>query len=251
MNILIVEDEKYTADMISRLVNQHDPTYQILSVLSTIEESVNWFLKYPERADLVFMDIQLTDGSSFEIFEKVNVKTPIIFITAFNEFAINAFKVNSVDYLLKPVSFQDIEKAFSKYYQLKETYQKAGNMFLKELFKTPAVAAKKRFLIKTGEKYRFVFTRDISYFMFDESVVFAFLKNNKQVMISETLDELIEMLDPGNFFRLNRKFIASVDAIESIHSYFNRRLSVYLNPGHRQVIVSRERVNDFKLWLNC
>ncbi|MBN1925876.1 MAG: response regulator transcription factor [Prolixibacteraceae bacterium] len=250
MKILIIEDERYTAELISRLVLQYNPGYEILAILSTIEDSVKWFVEKPGQADLVLLDIQLTDGLSFDIFEKVKVFTPIIFITAYNEFAINAFKVNSVDYLLKPVSYQDIEHAFEKYNRLKETYQKADNKFLIDLVKDSAKAYKKRFLIKTGEKYNFLSASEIAFFMFEEGVIFAFLTNNKRVMVSETLDELSESLDPESFFRLNRKFIASVGAIGSIHNYFNRRLSVHLNPGNHQVIVSRERVNDFKQWLN-
>lgn len=250
MNILIIEDEKFTAELISRLVLQYNPEYTILAVLSTIEESVNWFLGNPNLADLVLLDIQLTDGSSFDIFEKVKIFTPIIFITAYNEFAINAFKVNSVDYLLKPVNFKDIELAFIKFHRLKETYQKVDNKFLIDLVKDSVKAYKKRFLVKTGEKYNFVSTSEIAYFMFEEGVIFACLSNNKRVIISETLDDLSESLDPESFFRLNRKYITSVEAIGSIHTYFNRRLSVHLNPGNQQVIISRERVNDFKVWLN-
>ncbi|MCF8357777.1 MAG: LytTR family DNA-binding domain-containing protein [Prolixibacteraceae bacterium] len=250
MNILIIEDEKYTADLISRLVLRYNPEYTIIAILSTIEESVNWFLEKPGQADLVLLDIQLTDGSSFDIFEKVRVNTPIIFITAYNEFAINAFKVNSIDYLLKPVNYQDIKKAFLKYHQLKDTYQNIDNEFLKDLVKGGDTAHKKRFLVKTGERYNFVQASEIAYFMFEEGVIFACLFKNKKVMVSETLDELSVLLDPEAFFRLNRKFISSVGAIGSIHTYFNRRLAVHLNPGDLQVIVSRERVNDFKLWLN-
>jgi DNA-binding LytR/AlgR family response regulator len=250
MNIVIVEDEKYTAEMIIRLIKQYNPSYRVLCVLASVEETVKWFLQQNEMVDLVLMDIQLTDGSSFEIFEKVRIKTPIIFITAFDEFALNAFKVNSVDYLLKPIDYSDIEKAFQKYSQLKDAYQITDNRFISTMIQPQQKSYKSRFLVRTGDQYRFIFTNEVAYFHFEEGVIFAQLLTEKRVIIDETLDELETLVDPSRFFRINRKMIIAIDAILSIHPYFNRRMTVHLKPGKRQEVISRERVNEFKAWLN-
>lgn len=250
MKIVIVEDEKYTADLIERYARQYDPDIQVLKIIPNVEESVKWFTKNSTVADLILMDVQLTDGASFEIFEQVAIETPIIFITAYNEYAIQAFRVNSVDYLLKPFEFTDLERAFDKYLKMKSSIGKAESQNYNKLFADGVRPFKSRFLIKVGEHYKFIKSLSISYFLFEEGAVIAQLFNGNQQLIDESLDELDRLLDPAKFYRLNRKVIASIDAIDNIQSYFNRRLSVRLLPNNRQEIVSRDRVPGFKEWMN-
>ncbi|HPR31150.1 MAG TPA: LytTR family DNA-binding domain-containing protein [Prolixibacteraceae bacterium] len=250
MNIVIVEDEKYTADLILRLIKKYNSSYHVVGILSSVDDTVQWFFRQPERVDLIFMDIQLTDGTSFEIFEKVSLKIPVIFITAYDEFAINAFRVNCIDYLLKPVNYTDLENAFRKFYEMKEACLNDDLNFIPKMIGVNGKSYKKRFLIKKGSQYFFISENEIAFFEFEEGVVFACLKSGKRHMLNESLDELNLMLDPIRFFRLNRKIISSAEAIISIQDYFNRRMSVHLQPSNKQEIVSRERVSDFKQWLN-
>ena len=250
MKILIIEDERYTADYITRLVRQYDSSIEIIKHLSTVEESVKWFLNRKDPVDLILMDVQLSDGSSFDIIEKVNIKFPIIFITAFNEYAINAFRFNSIDYLLKPIDYADLEKAFDKFFQLVDVIRDYDSQWYKGVFSSVNKPYKKRFLIKIGEQFKFLQTENIAYFEVEESIVSAQLFNGERQIINESLDELVSVLDPETFYRLNRKIMASIHAISQIHTYFNRRLSVRLLPGNLQAVVSRERVSGFKTWMN-
>lgn len=250
MKIIIVEDEKYTADLIIRLVRQYDPEIEIVKVLSNVEESVKWFSQPVDFADLILMDVHLTDGVSFEIFEQVTVETPVIFITAYNEYAIQAFRVNSIDYLLKPFNYSDLERALDKYTKLKSTISVGGAQWYKGLFPDGVRPYKSRFLVKVGENYHFLQTSTIACFHYAEGIVSARLFNGNQQIIDETLEELEGVLDPLKFYRLNRRIIVSIDAINRIQNYFNRRLSVHLLPDDRQEIISRERVPGFKAWMN-
>ena len=250
MKIVIVEDERYTAAHIARFVGQYDPSIDIVQFLHTVKESVTWFGKNAESLDLILMDIQLSDGSSFDIFDQVNIRTPIIFITAYNEYALNAFRVNSIDYLLKPIDYADLKTAFDKFFRLVNDIRSFDSKWYKELFRKEHKSYKKRFLVRIGEQYKFVQTEHVSYFEVEDRLVFARLFNGEKQFIDESLDELSDLLNPEHFFRLNRKVIVSIQAIGQIHTYFNRRLTVRLNPGNAQVVVSRERVADFKSWIN-
>jgi DNA-binding LytR/AlgR family response regulator len=250
MKIVIVEDEKFTTDLIVRLIKQYNPEIQILKILSNVEESVSWLTKNNAAADLILMDVQLTDGDSFDIFEQVYIETPIIFITAFNEYAIQAFRVNSIDYLLKPLNFEGLEKAFDKYFNFKNNLAKAEPRLINNVFADGFKPFKSRFLIKVGEYYKVLKASEIAYFLFEDGTVVAQLFNGNQQIVDESLDELEGLLDPEKFYRLNRKNIASMDAIGSIKNYFNRRLSIRLLPKDKQEIISRERVSGFKIWMN-
>lgn len=250
MNIVIVEDEKYTSDLIYRLVKQYNPEIQILKILTNVEESVDWFTKNKTTVDLILMDVQLTDGESFDIFKQIQLETPIIFITAFNKYAINAFRVNSIDYLLKPLDYGELERALDKYFNLKRSSVKDELQFYNKVFANGIKPFKSRFLIKVGEHYKFLKVSSIAYFIFEDGVVLAQLVNCSTQIIDESLEELEGLLDPEKFYRLNRKTIASIDAIGRIQNYFNRRLSVRLLPNNLEEIISRERVSGFKEWMN-
>lgn len=250
MKVVIVEDEKYTAGLVERYARQYDPELEILACLTNVEDSVKWFTKNGSLADVILMDVQLTDGASFEIFEQIAIETPVIFITAFNEYAIQAFRVNSIDYILKPFGYSDLEQAFDKFFKFRKPEEKTESSFYSKVLSEGIRPHKNRFLIKVGDHYKFIKTTSIACFVFNEGVVYAKLFDGGQQLVDESLEELEDVLDPEKFYRLNRKIIASVDAIDNIQSYFNRRLSVRLLPDHQQEIVSRERVAGFKQWMN-
>lgn len=250
MKIVIVEDEKYTAELIVRLIKQYSPDIQVIKTLSNVEQSVAWFTANPSVADLILMDVHLTDGDSFDIFEQVRIETPVIFITAFNEYAINAFRVNSIDYLLKPISYEALEQAFDKYTRFRNTIAQTEPRLYTNPYADGFKPYKTRFLIRIGEHYKILRSDEISYFLSEDGVVMAQQFTSGRQIVDESLDELEGLLDPRRFFRLNRKTIASVDAISSIQSYFNRRLCTRLLPDSRQEIISRERVSRFKDWMN-
>jgi DNA-binding LytR/AlgR family response regulator len=250
MKILIIEDERRTADLLIRLIRQYDNAYTVLGVIDSVERGVEWFMNKTEDPDLLLLDIQLTDGTSFELFEKVNIELPVIFITAYNEFAINAFRLNSIDYLLKPVDFTDLKKAFDKFRKMKETYFKVGFQEYKKLLKPDQLAYKRRFLVKSGTSLKYIRTDEIGYFLVDEGLVFAYLLAGGRSIVENSLSELSMELDPEQFFHLNRKTITNITAIQKISTYFNRRMKVHLKPDNLEAIVSRERVQDFKGWLD-
>jgi len=250
MKILIIEDERRTADLVIRLIRQYDNAYIVLGVIDSVEKGVEWFMNKTEDPDLLLLDIQLTDGTSFELFEKVNLELPVIFITAYNEFAIKAFRLNSIDYLLKPVDFTDLKKAFDKFRNMKETYFKTGLQEYQNILKTDHPPYKRRFLVKSGTGLKYIRTDEIGYFLVDEGLVFAYLQAGGRSVVENSLTELNLELDPEHFYQLNRKTITNITAIQKISSYFNRRVKVQLKPGNLEAIVSRERVQDFKGWLD-
>jgi two-component system, LytTR family, response regulator LytT len=250
MKILIIEDERRTADLLIRLIRQYDNTYTVLGVIDSVEKGVEWFTNKTEDPDLLLLDILLTDGISFELFEKVNIELPVIFITAYNEFAINAFRLNSIDYLLKPVDFTDLKKAFDKFRKMKETYFKVGLQEYNIKLKPDYLAHKRRFLVKSGTSYRYIRTDEIGYFLADEGLIFAYLLAGGRSIVETSLTELGMELDPEQFYQLNRKTIINIAAIQKISNYFNRRVIVHLKPDNLEAIVSRERVQNFKGWLD-
>ncbi len=249
MKILIIEDESRTADLIIKLIRQYDNSYSVMGVIDSVENGVEWFIHKTVTPDLILADIQLTDGTSFDLFNRVNLDLPVIFITAYNEFALNAFRLNSVDYLLKPLNFTDLKKAFDKLIKTRELYVKTYNDYGKILMAGPK-AYKQRFLVKSGNSFKNIVTDEIACFISEDGFVFANLLSGSKSIVENSLIELTEMLDPGKFFQINRNTIAGISAINKISNYFNRRVIVQLRPDNREVIVSRERVQNFKDWLN-
>jgi DNA-binding LytR/AlgR family response regulator len=248
MNCLIIEDEKVAAERLSGLIKKYDPTIDITGIVQSVKNAVQW-LNTHQAPDLIFMDIQLADGLSFEIFEQTIVKTPVIFTTAFDEYALKAFKVNSIDYLLKPVDLNELKNAIEKFKKnnlpIKIPVQVFDNI-LHSLTKN----YKNKFVIKVGEHIKVFSTEDVQCFY--SIVKNTFLQNNsgRDYAISYSLDQLEDLLDPSRFFRINRKFIVSSLAISDIVSYSNSRLLVRLNSNDsNDLIVSREKVQDFKKWL--
>jgi len=248
MNCLIVEDEKVAAERLSGLIKKIDPTIEITGIVQSVKNAVQW-LNTHQAPDLIFMDIQLADGLSFEIFEQTIVKTPVIFTTAYDEYALKAFKVNSIDYLLKPVDLNELKNAIDKFKENnlpKEIPAQVFDNILHSLTKN----YKNKFVIKVGEHIKVFTTEDVQCFY--SIVKNTFLQNNsgRDYGISYSLDQLEDLLDPARFFRINRKFIVSFSAISDIISFSNSRLQVKLNSNKSDdLIVSREKVQDFKKWL--
>lgn len=249
--IVIIEDETPAANRLKKLVSAVGEI-EILATLDSIEEAVEWFKTNP-APDLAFFDIQLADGKSFSIFEKVAVSCPVIFTTAFDEYAIQAFKVNSIDYLLKPVDEAELKAAWDKFMSLSslgsaENYN-ALNEQLKALLK--AKSFKSRFLIKSGEQFKFINSEKAAYFFSDGGNTFLVDSDGTQHLLDEKLETLESQLDPEVFHRISRKFIVSCNSISKISSYFNNRLILELTPlSAQEIIVSRERVSQFKSWLD-
>ncbi|MCS4433727.1 LytR/AlgR family response regulator transcription factor [Aquiflexum gelatinilyticum] len=249
MKILIIEDERPAANRLRQLVLDLLPNAEIFGHLDSITSAVKW-LETNVFPDLIFCDIQLADGQSFEIFERVKVSSPIIFTTAFDQFAIKAFKLNSVDYLLKPIDPKELAQAIQKF-QSQQVRPGIELQQIRELLSPNSNHYKSRFLVKFGEKIQSVLTEDISIFYSEEKVTFLQTVEGRKYILDYTLDQLESMLDPRKFFRLNRKYIASFSAIAEIHTYSNSRLKIKLaNCCDNDILISREKVGDFKDWLN-
>ena len=251
MKALIIEDERPAALRLTKLIQQQNPNAEIIEVIDSVEAAVNW-LNVSEQPDLIFMDIQLADGLSFDIFRQTEIKSPVIFTTAYDQYALKAFKVNSVDYLLKPIDPDELTKALEKYEQV---YHQPSNYNLADLADLMKNIQQKkyreRFLVKTGQQFSYIPVENIAYFYSEDKIVCAKNKNGKRHILDYTLDQLEGCLDPDAYFRINRKYITQLSAIQKINTYFNSRLQLELQPSPSDaVIVSRERVSNFKDWLD-
>ncbi|HYG39622.1 MAG TPA: LytTR family DNA-binding domain-containing protein [Cytophagales bacterium] len=253
MTALIIEDEAPAARRLKKLIEEVEPEITILGIIESVEAAVRWISSNPSP-DVYFMDIQLADGVSFEIFQKVKVNAPIIFTTAFDEYALKAFKVNSIDYLLKPVQAHELSQSILKYQELVGTSKSMDRgealQKLLEDYKINKKEYKTRFLVKLGERLIPIDTSDIIYFKSEDKLTFIFSKNGNKNLIEHTLDNLEKMLDPVHFFRLNRQYIAHISSIDTIHNYFNGKLKLFLkNKTKEEVIISRDKAPLFKEWL--
>lgn len=250
MKILIIEDEQRTAEMIIRLIKQYDNSFTVLDVIDSVEKGLEWFINKTELPDLILADIQLTDGTSFELFDQLNMELPVIFITAYSEFALNAFRLNSIDYLLKPLNFADLKRAFDKFIKTKETYIKVNLKEYSQLIQSGQKIYKRRFLVKSGKSNKYLAVEEISFFFAEDGLVFAALLNREKSIVEYTITDLSSLLDPEQFFQVNRNAIVNIRAINRFSGYFNRRIILQLLPENYEVVVSRERVQSFKEWLN-
>lgn len=249
MQILIIEDEARAANQLQKLLQTLEFDYSLLGIIDTVEESVDWF-QNNKKPDLVFMDIQLADGLSFEIFQKVQLQCPIIFTTAFDQYAIRAFKVNSVDYLLKPIQQEDLQQALEKFKRSKQQLTLNPEILQNFLSDMQTTARREGILVKEGDGFVQLRISDLLYAYSEDSVTFG-VTENKRVIIDETLDQLYPSLDPNQFFRINRGQIVAKLAILKIGKYFNHRLKLTITQARDQeFIVSRPKTNDFKNWLN-
>src|SRR5688572_20977737 len=258
MKILIVEDEDLAVKKLKKTLAGVDDSAEIVGETDSIKATVQWLESNP-IPDLILMDIELADGQSFEIFNLTQVKSPVIFITSYDEYALKAFKVNSVDYLLKPVQKEDLESALGKYRDMKKLYAtdppKSTSVdfdgLVKELQqKLQLKEYRKRFLVKHAQKLVSVEIDEIAYFFSDGRLNFFKTYDNRKFVVDYTMDELEEMLDPDKYYRISRSYFISVNSVEQIHDYFGNRLLLYLKPNaEKEAIVSREKVTEFKKWL--
>lgn len=250
MNVIIIEDEKPAARRLGRLLAELDVEVSVM--LHSVEEAINWFNNNP-HPDLIFLDIQLSDGLSFEIFDEVEVKSAIIFTTAYDEYALQAFKLNSIDYLLKPIDDEELEQAVKKYRALNPQAQKLALDFedIKKLLINPLEREhKKRFTVKVGQHLKIINADEVECFYSENKGTYAATSDGRNYLLDTTLENLETELDPKIFFRVSRKFYVSITHIKDIISYTNSRLQIKLNNfSEQEIIVSRERVRDFKLWL--
>lgn len=249
MNVLIIEDEMPASVRLSKILKKIDPAIRVSGVAETVEEAVNRLQDNPVP-DLVLMDIQLGDGLCFEIFETISVDVPVIFTTAYDEYTLRAFKVNSVDYLLKPVEEQALASALGKfrklYYDRKDPFRRDFHDLISEFRNR----YKSRFLIRIGDKFKSIVTSDISHFHISERSVFLADAGGRDYGIDYSLEQLQEMLDPRKFFRINRECIVNIDSVTLMYSYSSSRLQLTMRGLEESelFVVSRERVAEFKKW---
>lgn len=274
MQVFIVEDEPLAIKKLVRLLEEVAFDVKVVGTAGSIRASVEWLEANP-APDLIFLDIELSDGQSFEIFQRTRVKSPVIFVTSYDEFALQAFKVNSVDYLLKPVQKEDLANAIAKYRDLKSQYSRDISPITASIESLllslvgggaePAAAVgdgpafakatagkeyRTRFLVKHLQKYVTVDVADIAYFWSEGRINFFKTRAGQKHLVEYTMEEIESMLDPKDWFRVSRQFIVSVPSVAEIHPYFNNRLMLHLTPKEpEEVTVSRERVGDFKIWL--
>ena len=250
MEVLIIEDEKPSARRLKRMLEKLDVT--VKHTLHSVEESIEWFSNNPQP-ELIFLDIQLSDGLSFEIFDEVSITSSIIFTTAYDEYALQAFKLNSIDYLLKPIDQEDLEKAVEKYKTFKPQQQNVQLNFedIKKMLTNPVEREyKKRFTTKIGQHLKMISVDDIECFYSENKGTYAHTTEGRDYLLDTTLEQLESELAPQIFFRVNRTFFININAIKDIISYTNSRLQIKLNSySDQDIIVARERVKDFKIWL--
>ena len=257
MRILIIEDEDLAVKKLQKTLAAVEPNAVVVGIADSIHSAVEW-LQENQQPDLILMDIELADGQSFEIFNLVEVKSPVIFTTSYDEFALKAFKVNSIDYLLKPIQKEELQAALSKFRQLKSAHSGSDDQsginidsLVKQLQqKLQPKDFRKRFLVKFAQKLVSIEVDDIAYFYSDGRLNFFKTKDNKKYVVDYTMDELEDMLNPEKYFRISRSFYVSVESIDKIEDYFGNRLILQLKPEvDKEALVSREKVTDFKKWM--
>ena len=250
MRVLIIEDEELAAEKLEGLVKELVPSVKIVGKTTSIKDSVSWLMN--NKADLIFLDIQLSDGISFSIFEQLRVETPVIFTTAYDQYAIKAFQLNSISYLLKPVRKTDLEKSLSKYEELKSAFGINFDMLLEQI-QSKQPAYKERFLVQVGEKIRKIETGEIAYFYVMQKGVYLKTREGSSYPVEYSLDRLENLLNPAAFFRINRKYIVNVDGIAKMIAYSRGRVKLELKPpaDDDDSIVSIERAAKFKSWLGA
>ena len=256
MKILIIEDEDLAIEKITNTLRAVENQAEVVGVTTSIHSSVEW-LKNNPSPDVILMDIELSDGQSFEIFNHVKVESPVIFTTSYDEYAIKAFKVNSVDYLLKPVEEEDLKAALDKFRRMEESYlQKSSNVNINNLVKelrlqlqTPA--HRNRFLVKHGQQLLSIEVKDIAYFFAEGRLCYFVTWDKRKYVVDYIMEELEQMVDPSQYFRVNRAYLVHIKSIQQIHNYFNGKLKLNLKPAAEKndVVVSRERAGEFKEWM--
>lgn len=249
MRVLIVEDEELAADTLRNILMDINPNIEVLAILGTVEAAVAWLEKH--SADLLFMDIHLGDGESFQIFQQVKVNSPVIFTTAYDQYTLKAFKNQGIDYLLKPFDEDDVRAALLKL----KTIRKATEIIIPQITNTESLTGKhrNRFMVKMGKLIKTVQSEDVAYFMAEDKYLFLVTKDKQNYIIEETVSSLEPQLDPAVFFRINRKFIINISAIKEMYKLSRNRVRIVLNPAPAEgieTVVSEERAEAFKNWLD-
>lgn len=251
MNVLIIEDEQPAAQRLEILVVSIIPDVNVLAKLDSVKSSVEWF-KTHEQPDVIFMDIQLADGISFLIFEQCEIKAPVVFTTAYDEYALKAFKVNSIDYILKPVDKDELAASLNKLKNL--TGRRNHDEIISNIGEAVKMLTKKyknRFMVKVGEHLKTIDVSDVHFFFSQDKTTFCVNKEGRNIILDYALEELEGMLDPEKFYRVNRKYLISSESIKDIIAYTNSRLKLVLKSAQdNDIIVARERVQNFKEWLD-
>ncbi len=255
INVLIIEDEIPAQRLLKETLQEIPIKTEVIGCLNSIKAAVEWLQNNP-HPEVVLLDIQLSDGLSFEIFKKVPVESTIIFTTAFDEYAIQAFKVNSIDYLLKPIEKDELQAAFEKFEQYNKPLiqeQNANIDFkaLAHLIKNEQTEYRKRFLIQSNESFFHLSVNDIAFFYSMQGVTFAVTFEKREYPINFSLESLKEQLHPDTFFKINRQFIVCIDAIKRVHSYFNGKLKLEIKPLHTEdIIIGKDKAAAFKRWMD-
>jgi DNA-binding LytR/AlgR family response regulator len=251
MKVLIIEDELPAARRIEQLIRQQRSQVEVLAVIDSITEAVKWFAQNP-APELILMDIHLADGLSFDIFQSIQIQSMVIFTTAYDQYAIRAFKVNSIDYLLKPIDALELKSALDKYDQMRgQTSSFDYSMLNGMLDSLKNRNYRERFLVKFGNAFTYIQAQEMRFCYAEDSLVFTRLADGKKYSLDHTLEQLEQLLNPIHFFRINRKILLHIEAVDKIHPYFNNRLKLELQPSPGfEIVVSRERVQDFKNWID-
>jgi DNA-binding LytR/AlgR family response regulator len=252
MNVLIIEDEPLAQKELQRLLKQTGYELRVAGILDSVEDSIEWFKSNPEP-DLVFLDIQLSDGISFEIFKHVKIKAPVVFTTAYDEYAVQAFRLNSIDYLLKPIELDALMDALKKLEAMKKDLAASPLLdenVLRDLLSMQKKEYKSRFVAKVGDQIKSIRTEELAYFYAEDNLVFVKCINGDRFIIDHTLEILEKEVDPKEFFRLNRGYLVKISAIKKVSKYFNSRLLIELvPPAEEKILVSRVKVPDFMEWM--
>lgn len=246
MKVLIIEDESAAARRLTKLLHELETDIEIVGQPDSIEASLLWFEQNP-MPDLIFMDIHLADGSSFEIFNHMEIEKPVVFTTAYDQYAMQAFKVNAIDYILKPIKKSELEQALTKYRRWAKPpsldYSALANAMQRDEYN-------KRFLIRFGQNIKVVEFRDVAYFYTEDKITFLITKEGKRYPVEQSLEKLEDMADPRSFFRINRQFIVNIEAIREMYAFSKSRVKLLLEPPcDKETIVSTERSPVFKKWL--
>jgi DNA-binding LytR/AlgR family response regulator len=257
MKILIIEDEELAIEKLSNTLRAVEQKPEIVGVTTSIESSVDWLTRH-ERPDVILMDIELSDGQSFEIFNQVEVSSPVIFTTSYDEYAIKAFKVNSIDYLLKPIEEEDLKAALDKYRRLQTAFApghtpaiEVRNLVQELKNQLKVRGYRSRFLVRHGQQLISVEVNDIAYFFAEGRLSYFVTWNKRKYVVDYTLEEIEEMMDPQGFFRAARGYLVHINSVQQIHNFFNGKLKIELKPAAEKddVVVSREKAGAFKEWM--
>ena len=254
MKVLIIEDEALAAERLGKLLYEYNLAIQVLAVIPSVEAAVKWLQEH-DLPDLLLLDIHLSDGLCFDIFKQVTVKCPVIFTTAYDQYALEAFQVHSIDYLLKPVQFSKLAQSLDKMQEMRRTLGPAPSEIpindLMKLIRSQEGSYKSRFMVKIGAKIKAIKTSDIAYFFSSNKLTLLITRENQKFPVDYALDDLIQLLDPSHFFHINRKLIISFDAAKEIHPYFKGRLKLVLTPPlEEDIVISSEKTPAFKSWLD-